>query len=462
MITRFMKKTIYTRDEVFSELEALGNEYVKVQNPDYIHPAFEFYPLAEKNMEPVQQIQAVLMDMDGTTTTTEELCIHSLEYMIRKLSGRISKDVWAGLDNHADYPHIIGNSTTKHVEYLCEKYSNTFIPEKAVRAFIYAALWTLLTGKDKQRQDDVRNNLVNLGLSEITADKSFTELVNSGTVSESQLTNAADALFESFGMNITTLQIPDYVRLGIDVYYQRYHHILERIKAGESVALSRELFANPDKHLIEPMPGVEIFLPLVKGWLGTDILNLYELLIKAYEKKSGAHYSLENQKNILKKLERLSLGFVLNPVKVAIVTSSIYYEADIVVSEVFKILCSRIEKMNLPDKKIDFLLEKFSRYQNYYDSFVTASDSSEIRLKPHRDLYSIALHQLGMKSDQFKNVVGFEDSESGTIAIRAAGIGRCVAVPFAQTSGHNFAAASHVCKGGLPEVLLYHSLFTAL
>ena len=425
MISRIMKKTIYTRDEVFRELEVLGNEYVKVQNPDYIHPAFEFYPLAEKNMEPVQQIQAVLMDMDGTTTTTEELCIHSLEYMIRKLSGLMSKDEWIGLDHEADYPHIIGNSTTKHVEYLCEKYNNTFVPDKAVRAFIYAALWTLLTGKDKQRREDVRNDLINLGLSEITADKSFTELANSGNVTESQLTNAADALFEN-------------------------------------AALSQELFANPEKHLIEPMPGVELFLPLVKGWLGTDILNLYELLIKSYEKKSGAHYSLENQKNILKKLETLSLRFVLNPVKVAIVTSSIYYEADIVVAEVFKILCSRIEKMNLPDKKINFLLEKFNRYQNYYDSFVTASDSSEIRLKPHRDLYSIALHQLGMKSEQFKNVVGFEDSESGTIAIRAAGIGRCVAVPFAQTSGHNFAAASHICKGGLPEVILYHSLFTAL
>ncbi len=462
MILGFMKKTIYTRDEVFTELETLGNEYVKVQNPDYIHPAFEFYPLAEKNMEPAQQIQAVLMDMDGTTTTTEELCIHSLEYMVRKLSDRMSKDVWAGLDHQADYPHIIGNSTTKHVEYLCEKYGSAFIPEKSVRAFIYAALWTLLTGKDKQRQDDVRNNLINLGLAGVLSDEKFTALASSKNISENDLTDAAEALFEGYGKNIATLHMSDYVRLAIDVYYQRYHHILERIKAGESRNLSTELFANPDKHLIEPMPGVEVFLPLVKGWLGTDILNLYELLIASYEKKSGLHYSLENQKSILRKLEALSLKFVLNPAKVAIVTSSIFYEADIVVAEVFKVLCDRIEKMNLPDRKIGFLLEKFNNYQDYYDGFVTASDSSEIRLKPHRDLYSIALHQLGMKSEQFKNVVGFEDSESGTIAIRAAGIGRCVAVPFAQTSGHNFAAASHICKGGLPEVILYHSLFTAL
>ncbi len=457
-----MKKTMYTRNEVFAELETLGNEYVKVQNPDYIHPAFEFYPLAPKNMEPSQQIQAILMDMDGTTTTTEELCIHSLEYMVRKLSDRMSVDAWSGLDHQADYPHIIGNSTTKHVEYLCTKYSDSFIPEKSVRAFIYAALWTLLTGKDKQRQEDVRNNLINLGLAGVITDEKYYLLAHTSSISEHDLLNTVDELFEKYGRTIVSLQMSDYVRLAIDVYYQRYHHILERIKAGESRNLSSELFANPDKHLIEPMPGVEIFLPLVKGWLGDDILNLYEHLIGAYEKKSGVHYSLENQKSILKKLEALSRKFVQHPAKVAIVTSSIYYEADIVVAEVFKVLCERIEKMNLPDTKTSMLLEKFSRYQDYYDSFVTASDSSEIRLKPHRDLYSIALHQVGMKSEQFKNVVGFEDSESGTIAIRAAGIGRCVAVPFAQTSGHNFAAASHICKGGLPEVILYHSLFTAL
>ena len=455
-----MKKTTYTKEELLTEYTALGNEFAKVQNPDNIHPSFEFYPLAEKNMLPSQKIEAVLMDMDGTTTTTEELCIHSLEFMIRRMSNKMRKSDWAGLDHIIDYPFIIGNSTTKHVEYLCQKYSFLFTGNEAVKAFLHAAVWTLQQGKDKQRQEDVKNNLRNLGIEEILNDINYAVPVHNNQHFELALAATVEILHERYGKKITNLQPSDFVRLGIDIYYQRYHQILERVKAGQSAELSQELFADPHKHLIEPMPGVEIFLPLVKGWLGKDILHLYPLLSEAYERKAGIPYQPENQSEELDRLVSVSQKFVSNPAKVAIVTSSIFYEADIVVSEVFKLLHGRIGRMNLPEERIRFLLEKFSRYQNYYDGFVTASDSSEIRLKPHRDLYSIALHQLGMKSEQFKNVAGFEDSESGTIAIRAAGIGRCVAVPFAQTSGHNFAAASHICKGGLPEVLLHHSLFT--
>jgi beta-phosphoglucomutase-like phosphatase (HAD superfamily) len=70
-------------------------------------------------------------------------------------------------------------------------------------------------------------------------------------------------------------------------------------------------------------------------------------------------------------------------------------------------------------------------------------------LKPHRDLYSIALHKLNVsQKTTLSKVIGFEDSESGTIAIRAAGIGKCIAVPFAETSGHNLDAATHICNDG--------------
>ena len=90
---------------------------------------------------------------------------------------------------------------------------------------------------------------------------------------------------------------------------------------------------------------------------------------------------------------------------------------------------------------------------------MTASDSSEIRLKPHRDLYSLALHGMGVPPDQYDRVAGFEDSESGVIAIRAAGVGCCVALPFTQSAGHDFAAAVHVLKGQFPEVILNHRCF---
>jgi len=45
------------------------------------------------------------------------------------------------------------------------------------------------------------------------------------------------------------------------------------------------------------------------------------------------------------------------------------------------------------------------------------------------------------------------------VAIRAAGIGCCVAVPFAQTLSHDLSAASHVLKGGVPEAIVDCGLF---
>lgn len=145
--------------------------------------------------------------------------------------------------------------------------------------------------------------------------------------------------------------------------------------------------------------------------------------------------------------------------KTAIVTSSIFYEADIVLREVFKVIYSELNHLLKDSEFKTEILTHFKDYNLYYDAVITASDSSEIRLKPHRDLYSIALYRLNIPQEKFNEVIGFEDSESGTIASRAAGIGLCIAVPFAQTSGHNFKAATYVCKHGVPEVLLKYNLF---
>jgi beta-phosphoglucomutase-like phosphatase (HAD superfamily) len=71
----------------------------------------------------------------------------------------------------------------------------------------------------------------------------------------------------------------------------------------------------------------------------------------------------------------------------------------------------------------------------------------------------MAMHEIGLYPEDFGKAVGFEDSESGTIAIRAAGIRVCCALPFHMTAGHHFEAATRVCPGGLPEVMLKHGLF---
>jgi len=140
---------------------------------------------------------------------------------------------------------------------------------------------------------------------------------------------------------------------------------------------------------------------------------------------------------------------------VAVVTSSIAYEANIVLGEVVRAM--RRQMADWP--ACDELAARLDSPASLFDAVVTASDSSEIRLKPHRDLYSIALHALGLAPRDFPAVLGFEDSESGVVAIRAAGIGLCVAVPFADTAGHDLSAAAHVLHGGLPQAILEHNLF---
>jgi beta-phosphoglucomutase-like phosphatase (HAD superfamily) len=413
-----------------------GKEIAVVKNPEYVHPEYELYPLAEKTTKPVSKLLAAVMDMDGTTTTTEELCIHSLEFMIRKMSGHKTNDQWSGLDQVKDYPYIIGNSTTKHVEFLIDKYQSQFNYDLIINEFIESVSWTVNKGKDEQRKKESLADLKHFGL----------KPKNSNSDLNKSLTQAKK------------LSKSDLVKIGINIYYARYHQILEKIRKGNGHKVSLEIFGDSSKQLISPMPGVLLFLALIKGWLDDEVIKFSKDVIENYKIKSGRIFKGDNEK-VNTSLLKLSRYFKSNPCKVGVVTSSIFYEADIVMIEVFKLLSTQIDNLDLSSRKKDLLKEKFSHYNNVYDSFVTASDSSEIRLKPHRDLYSIALHQLGVGKNNFDKVIGFEDSESGTVAIRAAGIGLCIAVPFAQTSGHNLQAASFICNGGLPETILDKNIF---
>ena len=437
-------------------IQTLGKEFALIKNPDYIHPSHELYPLAPKIIEPVNELVAAVMDMDGTTTTTESLCLHSLEYMVRKITDRMSPQEWEGLDHHHDYPHIIGNSTTKHVEYLIQKYE-PFIQFDAVkRAYFRAALWFLAHGKDKRRIEEVKNNLTILGCQGVLKDAAAARL-------SEQTTENFDSLIQQFinrhGDSFHINSFSDKVRAGIDIYYQRYHEILGLIQSGMGENLAAELLGKATSHLIEPMPGVGEFLAMIKGWLGEDVVHLVPQIFEMFQKSDPELARKLDVKMIEKNLKSLSIRFEKSPLKLAVVTSSIAYEAEIVLAEVFRVLQSHVAKWQITPERKRFIQEKFSDFRNVYDGFITASDSSEIRLKPHRDLYSIALHQLGIPKDKFSQVVGFEDSESGTIAIRAAGIGLCVAVPFSDTQQHDLSAAAHVLKGGLPETLMKYNLF---
>jgi len=452
------KKKFLSSNEAASMLRKTNSEFAVVNNPSYIFPHVELYPLAPKLIEPAKSIHAIVMDMDGTTTTTEEICIHSLEYMVRKITDRMEKTIWGGLDHVKDYPHIIGNSTTKHVEYLINTYHSEIKYEKLKYAFIYAALWTLIIGKDESRKKDVTENIINLGCSNLLTEKKYLQFLTKPFTERAFLSFVKYAQ-TTYSKSVMLNSKTDIVRAAIDIYYQRYHDILLGITMGNSKQLAAELLEDKTKHLIEPLPGVGIFLALTKGLLEEEVINVAEPLINQYYLKNPNAVDKFNILRVTNKLLKLSKEFTRSPLKIAVVTSSIYYEADIVLTEVFNVLCEEVKKWKITPERKKAITKAFSSYRNFYDGVVTASDSNEIRLKPHRDLYSIALHKLSISTSDFDKVIGFEDSESGTIAIRAAGIGRCMAVPFAQTAGHNLDAAAFILNGGLPEVILKHNLF---
>jgi len=445
--------------DIFKEV---GKEFAVVKNPTYIHPPFEFYPLAPKINQPRGKIIGIVQDMDGTTTTTEALCLHSLEYTVRKITGREDRIQWSGLDREEDYPHIIGNSTTRHVEYLINKYREDIKTENFKKSYLTAALWTLALGKDRGRKREVRNNITNMGLRKLLEDKLFYSIIQARDFKTKKYTSSMQTLLEKYKNRLSLKSFTDKVRAAVDIYYQRYHEILAAIDEGKGEKLSQELLLDSKKTLIEPMPAVAIFLALVKGWLGEKLALFYEEMRDYLVSHPQLNYEKEELAPYRSRLVSLGRHFQKNPAKIAVVTSSIEYEANIVLTEVFNVICRQIESWPIAEEDKRALIDRFDNYHNVFDSFITASDSSEIRLKPHRDLYSIALHQMGIPKTQFGNVIGFEDSESGTIAIRAAGIGLCVAVPFADTRGHDLSAASFILHGGLPEAILAHNVFTRI
>lgn len=449
----------YVGKERAAELvSALGQTFAVVENPGYVYPPYDLYPLPDPVDSLSDGIVGAVMDMDGTTTSTEPLCLHSLEMMVRRVTGREDDAKWIGLDKKRDYPHIIGNSTTKHVEYLVRTYGPE-IQDEAMRFFyIYAAAWTLGKGADEGRKREVANNCTALGIGALLSDSRFQELLGAESLDTADARGAVQTLAAEYGPKMKLKGLGDQVRAAIDIYYQRYHFILARIAAGEGDAVATEVFGSPDAHLINPMKGIGVFLAMIKGWLGEDVAVFFDDLAQ-YVVEVGGQATQEELEPSRSLLPKIGAYFERHPIAVAIVTSSIRYEADIVLNEVFRVLSQEIAEWPISSEKKAFIQKQFVHYSNYYDGFVTATDSSEIRLKPHRDLYSMALHQMGIHPEHFHQVVGFEDSESGTVAIRAAGIPLCCALPFPETQDHVFQAATYVSLGGIPEVMLKKRAF---
>lgn len=429
-------KKIMTQQELVRKLPK--GEFACIKNPEGVFPEYEYIPMGVKQAT-LKDIRTIVCDMDGTTTSTENLCIHSLEFMVRKISGKMTTKEWAGLDKVKDYPHIIGNSTTRHIEYLIDTYRFNISDKHLQEAFLEGAIWFLRYGKDPQRINEVKNSCKNMGCG---------ALINDVQLSDK-------SLLEKY---LTVCQIDNkskIVKAAIDIYYKRYHEILMAVDRGEKIPMIESIGDINPNALIEPMPGVAIFISMVLGLLNAEnAVSLNPILEQAYAQKCG-----KNIESDAGSFAILAERFRKSPVKLALVTSSIYYEANIVIKQVFQAIIDEITHWPIDEESRNIIADHFRDYHHIYDAFITANDSHEIRLKPHRDLYSIALNTMNINSEDFDTIMGFEDSESGTIAIRAAGIPCAIALPFAETSGHDLSAASHIVEGGLPEVIIKHKCF---
>ena len=447
--------------EAAEELRAMAgdldaSEVAVVRNLDYIFAPVEYYPLAPKVTEPLDRIAAFAVDMDGTSTTTEPLALHSLEYMVRRFTGRPNKDDWAGLDPAQDYPYIIGNSNFRHTEFLVQRYEDHLDPDALRAAFFESALWTLSAMTDPQRRRDIRMDATNCGLAALLRDPEFRALAESGVVTETNAAEKARPFEERYRKEFRTPNPAARIAAALDIYYYRYHSILRLVEKGEGGRLSKELLGEGGRRLVEPMPGYGVFFALVKGWLGEEASSLAPELLAGLPTESHAAGMAEEEAR--KKLTDLGRRFAESPARIGLVTASIAYETHATIRAIFEVMREEAADWPISEARREAIRGHFTDYTAAYDGFVNATDASEARLKPHRDLYAIALYQMSIPKEDYSRCIGLEDTEPGIISLRAAGVGCAVALPNHDTSRQNYGAAAHVVHGGLPELILGHNL----
>jgi len=448
-----------TSEEIRRLADQLGvTEFAQVRNLEYLSSPYELYPLAPRVHPPLERIVAFAVDMDGTSTTTEPLALHALEYMVRRITGRMDPATWPGLDEQLDHPYVIGSSNFRHTEFLVERYRDQLDYAALRQAFIEAVCWTLANVRDAQRVRDVTRNARACGLGGLLDEPGFRELIQSGTVSADNVGQRVAPFVRRFERVFRCDHSVVLVGAALDIYYARYHAILQRIERGEGRRLSRELLGQSGRRLVEPMPGYDVFLALIKGWLGNDADRLYELLRGELPDHPQLNYTAAELDACRPRIARLAAHFQRQPVKLALVTASIRYEAEAVMPEVVRLVAQRVQHWPISAARKEQIAAHLQDYRAVFAAFVNASDVCEHRLKPHRDLYSLALCQMSVPKSEYRFCVGLEDTEPGIIALRAAGVGCAVALPNRDTSRQDYSAATMVIRGGLPELILLHNL----
>lgn len=431
-----------------------STEIAAVRNLGFIPQPRDYYILAPHSPLPLNNIYAFAVDMDGTSTTTEPLALHGLEYMMRRVMNKMTEDEWRGLDPEKDIPYVIGNSNFRHTEFLLTRYKDDCDDDAFCRAFIETAVWTLAHMSDHKRREDIFLNGQNCGLGKMFSDTAFREWIKNASCSEEECAEKAITLTQQWRSSFNPPHFNARVAAALDIYYYRYHALLKRMETGDSKEIARELLHDENAQLVAPMPGYGIFLCLIKGWLTPSAAEKLAPLMRSLH----ATKKEENPEDA-DVMKALAEYFSAHPAKLSLVTASIGYEAHIVMKEVIRIVHEDCLKWQIDEKTRNDIHAHTDDYQKVFDGFVTASDASEARLKPHRDLYSIALHEMAVPKELYPNVIAIEDTEPGILSARAAGFGVAIALPNHDTSKQNYAKATGTHPGGLPELVLDAHLY---
>lgn len=392
------------RERAAAILEQDGGEFVVIENPKSVFPPFETYPLPPKRYALDDGLRAVFVDLDGTITSTETLYLNVLEAVARSITGRRRDDGWAGLDEARDYPHLVGNSVTKHVEYLLDR----FAPEFNLESFGKDAA-AACAANEANPFDDAR-------------------------LRDTRATASALALEDGFErLRDPLLQI----LAGVEIYYQQLYSKMRSDDPGRWIRLA---------------PGVGLFHAVLHGCLNdVETLNLEAAL--------GGTLPEADSAERLRTVRTLSRYFARAKPTLAVVTSCSGPEADFILRSAFTAMAEEVDAWDLEPELAENVRAVLADHRTYYDGVYTASLVPEFRVKPHRDIYSAALNALGIPPAQFHRVVVLEDTEVGIVAARAAGLPLTCAVPLPESFGHDFHAASHVLKGGLAEAMFDKQLF---
>lgn len=428
-----------------------------VTNLEYIFSPIEIYPLAPVPTLPLREIDAFLVDMDGTSTTTEPLALEALEYMVRRATNRLTVESWPGLDAELDVPHVIGNSNYRHTEFLLERNQSRLDLHSLRSAFFEAIVWSFANVDDAARLNDLRESLRKLGLNELVHDVEFRAATGGRRIDESTAAHLAASIAQRYAGRAKLDNSGAIIAAALDVYYYRYHAQLAVLSAntqGEKNAVRDTTRDDGVTVGVAPMPGYDVFVALVKGWLGADAAPLAPELNGLLD----APQKLEVREAEYR-LARLGEHFARQPARLALVTASIAYEARNVMEIVIDEMRRRVREWPLPHSTRERIVSRLGSLDSVFDAFVTANDACEQRLKPHRDLYSLALRKLALPRDRWPACIGLEDTEPGIISLRAAGVGAAIALPNHDTSRQSYARAARVLDGGLPEFILRHQMF---